>query len=171
MAMSKQKNEGIVTAICRQTTIPKGATIIRLPGSGNARPSAIAPPFIKPPLNWATPPAAAQQLLPADEAIAIVTNDPLHAIIFTDKNPSAVGVNQLWLWSGSPDSANILVSPGATPNMATDLFCSVPQLGARAWHGPRLYSLKWKEKYYMWCDGAQGSVLGNAINEIGRAHV
>lgn len=158
------KNTGMVTALCRQTTIPKGATIIRIPGTGNARPSAIAPPFIKPPLNWATQPAVNQQLLPADEAVAIVTNDPLHAVIFTDKNPTGAGLQQRWLFGGSPDQPDIVLNAGSRPPLATDLYCSIPDPGFRQWHGGRLHALRWKGKYYMWCDGAALAAAGNLIN-------
>lgn len=160
----KKANDSIVTAICKQTTIPKGATLIRLPGTGNARPSAVAPPFIKPVLNWSTPPAANQQLLPPDEALVIVTNDLLHACMWTDKNPAAGQLFQLWLYSGSPDSSLINVTPGGRPSLDTDLFCSIPDGAGLPWHGPRLYALKHKGKYYMWCDSsATGGVAANAI--------
>lgn len=156
MAMSKQKNEGLVTALCRQTTIPKNATIIRLPGTGNARPSAIAAPFLKPVMNWSTPPALGLQLLPADEAVMIITNDPLRAMIWTDKNPTAVTLTQLWQFSGSPDNPIVQITPGGRPPLDTDLYCSTPQAaGVGEFHGQRLFSLLHKGKYYMWCDAPQ----------------
>lgn len=165
MAMSKQKNEGIVTAICRQTTIPKGATIIRLPGTGNARPSAIAQPFFKPVMNWSTPPPALpNQLLPPDEAVMIVTNDPLHAAIWTDKNPAATPLSQVWLYSGSPDDPSISIAPGGMPPLANDLFCSVPlTAGVGNFHGQRMFAFRHKNKYYMWCDGGSSPAVGNNI--------
>lgn len=155
MAANK-KNDTIVTAICKQTTIPKNATIIRLPGTGNARPSAIAAPFAKPVLNWSSPPAGALQLLPPDEAVMIVTNDPLHAYIYTDKNNGAVPLTQLWLFGGSPDNPTIAVAPAGTPPLDTDLFCSIPFTpGTGEFHGGRLFPLLHKGKYYMWCDAPQ----------------
>lgn len=164
MAMSKQKNEGIVTAICRQTTIPKNATIIRIPGSGNARPSAVAPPFAKPVLNWSTPPAAAQQLLPPDEAVMIVTNDPLHAYIYTDKNNNAVALTQVWIFSGSADDPTISIAPGGRPPLDTDLYCSTPLTpGTGDFHGARLFAIKNKGKYFMWCDGPRVAAVGSNI--------
>lgn len=163
---TQKKNEGIVTAICRQATIPKGATVIRLPGTGNARPSAIAPPFIKPVLNWSTPPAVVQQLLPADEAVVICTNDPLHAAIFTDKNPTATPLVQQWSFSGSPDNGTIALGPGMKSTMEDDLFCSIPAGATKAWHGPRLYALLWKGRYYMWCDAANAANAANLIRVL-----
>lgn len=151
--MAAKKNDSIVTAICRQTTIPKNVTIIRLPGTGNARPSAIAPPFFKPVLNWATPPTVGA-LLPNDEAVVITTNDPLHAAIWTDKNNGAIVLTQLWVFSGSPDDNNIAISPAGKPPLDTDLYCSVPLNPlVGAFHGPRLFAMRHKGKYYMWCDG------------------
>lgn len=147
-----KKNDSIVTAICKQATIPKGANIIRLPGTGNARPSAIAPPFIKPVLNWSTPPPLVNQVLPADEAVVMVTNDPLHAMIFTDKNPNLDVYTQTWLFSGNPDTATVRVTPGGEPPMEKDLYCAIPSNATRPFHGPRLYALLWKGNYYMWCD-------------------
>ncbi len=164
MAQSKPVKDNIVTAICRQTTIPKGANIVRLPGTGNARPSAIAPPFIKPVLNWSTPPPLVNQMLPADEAVVITTNDPLHAIIFTDKNPTLQPARQIWTFSDNPtDNGLVAITPGVTPNLDTDLYCSTPAATFKQWHGPRLYSLKWKGKYYMWCDCPVGGLAGNNI--------
>lgn len=161
--MSKKTNESVVVAICKQTTIPKNATIIRLPGNGNARPSAVAPPFIKPPLNWSTPPPGNAQLLPPDEAIVVVTNDILHACMFTDKNPLSVPLSQQWVFSGSPDVTNIVITPGGSPPLATDLYCTTPIGAARQWHGPRLYALLHKGKYYAWCDAPAAAAVGNNI--------
>lgn len=161
-----KKNESLVTAICRQTTIPKNATIIRLPGTGNARPSAIAPPFAKPVLNWSTPPAAALQLLPPDEAVVIVTNDPLHAMLYTDKNNAGAALSQLWLWGGSPDNPSIFVSPGGKPNLATDLYSATPTVGSTQFHGPRVFPILHKGKYFMWCDAPQNGGAATCALQI-----
>ena len=155
-------NKPIVALICEMVATPKNQ-VIRLAGAGNARPTAMYQIFLKPPLNWSTPPAANQQLLPADEAIFLVSNDPLHAMRFTDKNNGAAQLSQLWLISGSPDTATINVSPGQTPNLSDDLFCSIPNAGARAFHGPRLYAEKFKGKYYLWCDAAAAALAGNNL--------
>lgn len=164
MAQSKPTKDNIVTAICRQTTIPKGANIVRLPGTGNARPSAIAPPFIKPVLNWSTPPPLVNQMLPADEAVVIVTNDPLHAVIFTDKNPLLQPLRQVWSFSDNPtDNGLVAITPGNSPPLDNDLYCSTPAATFKAWHGPRLYALRWKGKYYMWCDAPTAALAGNNI--------
>lgn len=122
----------------------------------------MANPFTKPVLNWSTPPALVLQVLPADEALVIVTNDPLCSMIFTNKNPTALALNQTWLFSGSPDNAVFIVGPGQTPPLATDLFCSIPV--GQAFHGPRLYSRMFKGNYYMWCDApSAGTQAGNNI--------
>lgn len=157
-------NETIVTQLVKQVAIPKKAAIIRLAGSGNARPSAIANPFAKPPLNWATPPAVISQLLPPDEAIMLVSNDPLCCMTFTDKNSAGAALIQFWLIGGSPDNGVITVAPGQTANLDTDLYCSIPVGGARAWHGPRLYAKVYKGKYYLWCDA---SSTPGAANNLG----
>lgn len=161
---TKSTNETYVALLVKQASIPKNANIIRIAGSGNSRPSAVAPPFLKPVLNWSTPPALAQQVLPGDEAIVIVTNDPLCAMIFTDKNPTAVPLSQRWLYGGSPDSPLITLTAGQTKTLVDDLFCSVPDAGFRAWHGPRLYARKFKGKYYVFCDASTTPGALNIIN-------
>lgn len=154
----------MVTKLVQQVTIPKKAAAIRLPGSGNARPTAIATPFAKPPLVWSTPPPLISQLLPADEAVVIVTNDPLCAMIFTNKNPTSQQLSQQWLFSGSPDNGVIVVAPGGHPNLAEDLYSSVPITGAIPFHGPRLYARKWKGNYYMWCDASTTVSAANSLD-------
>lgn len=147
--MSKQ-NDTITALLTKQVAVPKGANVIRLPGP---RPSAVANPFLKPVLNWSTPPALAQQLLPADEAIVIVTNDPLCAMIFTNKNPNALLLSYTWLFSGVGNSAVFTVAPGQTPDLSDDLCWAIPTAGT-PFHGPRLYARNYKGKKWMWCDAS-----------------
>lgn len=151
---SATTKDTLVASLVKVVSIPKKANVLRLAGGGNARPSAIANPFSKPVLNWSTPPAAAQQLLPADEAIVVVTNDPLAAMIFTEKNPGAVLLAEEWAIGGSPDNFTIIVAPGSTPNLAQDLYASLPISPNKAWNGPRKYARLFKGRYYLWCDAS-----------------
>lgn len=148
------KNETMAALLCKQVALPKNANVMRLPGP---RPSAVANPFRKPPMNWSTPPPLVQQLLPADEAMMIVTNDPLCACIYTDKNPNSILLQQIWTFGGPLGVGNpqlINVTPGQTPDLDNDLFCSVPNVGVRNWHGPALFARLFKGKYWMWCDAS-----------------
>lgn len=153
----------MVPLICQMVVKPGDSPVIRGVATGNARPSAVAKPFSKPPMNWSTPPPAIQQMLPADEAIIMCTFDPLCSIIFTDKNPLSAILQQLWIVTGNPDSSVVSLVPGQTSSMAQDLYCSIPNGGARAWHGPRLYARLYKGNYYLWCDA---STTPGATNNI-----
>lgn len=153
------RNDTITALLTKMVSIPKGANVIRLPGP---RPSAVANPFYKPVLNWATPPVAAQQLLPADEAIVMVTNDPLCCMMYTHKNPNSDSCQYIWAFSGVGAAAQILVAPGATPDLSDDLCWAQPNAGT-PFFGPRLYARLYKGKKWMWCPAAAAP---NASNNI-----
>ena len=148
--------------LVQQVALPKDAAGIRLTGSGNGKESALAKLFLKPSLNIESPPAAAQQVLPGNESIVIVTNDPLCAMIFTDKNSAGNQLQYQWLFGDNPQLNTVTLAPGQKANLETDLYASIPIVGT-AFHGPRLYARLFKGKYYLWCDCA---LVANASNII-----
>lgn len=155
---SQGTKETLVANLCKNVSIPKGANVLRLPGP---RPSAVAAPFRKPPMNWSTPGPLINRVLPPDEAIIIVSNDPLNPCIFTEKNPSNIPLNQVWLFSLDPlgNGATVFLVPGQTPDLATDLAGSQPNGASRAWHGALLFAKLFKGSYWNWCDCPAGNLV------------
>jgi len=159
--------ETLTAQLCKQVTVPKGANVLRLP-EGSGRPSAVAQLEAKPPLNWGTPPIAAQQLLPADEAMVIVSNDPLCAYQYTDKNPSGTVSTQQWVFgiNGGTPVQTLTLAPGQSTKTEQDLMGSQPNAANPKFHGNFLYARKFKGRYWNWCDASTTASNTRAINVI-----
>lgn len=163
----QRMKETLVGSLCKQVTVPKGSNVLRL-ADGSGRPTAVCQLEAKPPLNWGTPPIAAQQLLPPDEAIVMVSNDPLCAYSFTDKNPTGAVSTQQWVWgiNGGTPVQTLTLAPGQQLNLENDLMGSQPSGPAPKFHGNFLYARKFKGRYWVWCDGSTTVGGTRAVNIV-----